>query len=260
MEAKWSGLGLIVFVLAVVFVLGSSGFTTATGSGYNQSYSQSAGHSSVPGVDLIDASSTYSSGPNLTISFTVSGTISYANSTDQGYIVWFGGSSYENATAYAVFANQSSIWLSSTPSGEGTLTPQVSGGTLSFSMATAELPSPSSFTFNVFAYHGFTQTTGQYSWLGTNYNGGGTCTGTTCTTTSSGSSFDWWIIIIPVIVVVVIVVIVVILVMRKKPPTQPAMMGQPAQPMDPMGTPTSAPPAGQTNWQTPPPPPPAGVQ
>ncbi|MCI4343966.1 MAG: hypothetical protein L3J92_07675 [Thermoplasmata archaeon] len=251
MEAKWNGLGLVV-VLVLAFVLGLSGFAAASGSGYNQSYTQSAGHATDGAVDLVAASSTYTSGPSLTISFSVSGTINY-NSAQQGYIVWFGGASYENATAYAVFANGSAIWISTTPTGEGTLSPQVSGSTLSFAMATADLPAPSSFTFNVLAYDGYTQSTGTYSWLGTNYNGGGTCTGTACSSTSgtSSSSFNWWIVIVPVIVIVVVLVVVLVLVMRRKPPTPTPMVGQPmsqpgwADPNQPsMGSPPgSSPPA-----------------
>jgi hypothetical protein len=257
MEAKWKGLSLVV-VIAVAFVLGLSGFVSATGSGYDQSYTQSSGHSSVADVDLVAASSSYSSGPNLTVSFTVSGSIDFSLDTDQGYIVWFGGSTTANATAYAVFVNASSLWVSTAPVGEGVLFPQVSGATLSFSIATAQLPSAASFTFNVLAYHGFSQTSGQYSWLGTNYNGGGTCTGTSCTTTTGTTSFDWWIVIIPVIVIVVIIVLVLVLVMRKKPPTQPGTMGPAGQPMGQPGQPgsgTSAP-MDQPSWQTPPPPPP----
>ncbi len=266
MGAKWKGLGLVV-VIAVAFALGLGGFASATGSGYNQSYTQTAGHASVAAVDLISASSSYTSGPNLTISFTVSGTIDFTGA-DQGYIVWFGGSSYTNATTWAIFANTTAAWVSSSPTGEGLLVPVVSGGTLSFSIATANLPAPSAFSFNVLAYHGYSETTGEYSWLGTNYNGGGTCTGSSCTTTTSTpASFNWWIVIIPVIVIVVIVVLVVVLMMRKKPPTQPAMMGQPGQPMGQPGQPgqpdwsnAPQPPAGQPTWPTPPASPPPGAQ
>jgi len=254
MEAKWKGVGL-VFVLAVAFVLGLGGFAAATGSGYNQSYTQSAGHATNGAVDLVAASSSYTSGPSLTISFSVSGSISYTGA-EVGYIVWFGGSSYENATAYAVFANGSAVWISTTPTGEGLLTPQVSGSTLSFSMPTANLPAPASFTFNVLAYDGYTQSTGTYSWLGTDYNGGGTCTGSTCTTTGTSSSFNWWIVIVPVVIIVVVIVVVLVMVMRKKPPTAAPMMGQPMSPPggDMSGQPSMGAPTGPS------PPPPPGVQ
>jgi hypothetical protein len=259
MEAKWKGLGLAT-VAGVAFLMALSGLAAAGGSGYNLSYTQSAGHSSNGAVDLVSVSSSYTSGLNLTVSFSVSGSIDYTSNTT-GYIAFFGGSSYANATSYAVFSNGTGAWVSTTPFGGGTMVPTISGGTLSFSMATANLPPPATFSVNVLAYFGLTRTVGSYTWLGTNYNGGGTCTGTGCTTTSGGSAaFNWAYVIIPVIVVVIIVIVVLVLVMRRKGPSaQAGMMGQPGQPMGQPGQPgwTNAPPPpqGQPGWQSPPPPP-----
>jgi hypothetical protein len=264
MQTRWKGLGLSA-VVALAFVVALSGGAAATGSGYNQSYTQSAGHSSNAAVDLVSASTSYSSGPNISVSFSVSGSINYASS-DYGYYVWFGGTAVSNATAYAIFTNGSADYLggSSDSGAFGTLVPTISGGTLSFSIATALVGPASSFSFDVFAFEGTASNVGSYSWLGSNFNGqtgnggGGTCTGTSCTSTSTTSTFNWWIVIIPVVVIILVIVVVLVLLMRKKP-AQPGMMGQPGQPMtgapgQPAWGAPPAPPAGQS----PPPPPPPG--
>ncbi|MGA8275382.1 MAG: hypothetical protein WB789_07300 [Thermoplasmata archaeon] len=261
MQARWKGLGLSA-VVGIAFLVALSGGAVATGSGYNQSYTESAGHSSNSAVDLVATSSSYTSGPNLSVSLTVSGDINYANSS-YVYEIWFDGTLSTNATAYAVFTDGTAGYLGGADhSGFGLLFPVISGGTLSFSVATAVVGSSTGFFFDAFALYGASKTTGTFTWLGANYTGGVTCTGTGCTTTSgTTSTFDWWIVIIPVIVIVVIVVIVLALVMRKKPPAQPAMMGQPGQPMGQPDQPAwGAPPAGQPNWPTPPSSPPPGVQ
>lgn len=256
MEAKWKGLSVAV-VVAIAFVFALSGLASAAGSGYNQSYTQSAGHASVAAVDLTSVSSSYSGGPTIAVSFTVSGQIMW-QTDGYGYLVYFGGTAESNATAYAVFSNGTAGFVA--PAGHpegGLLTPTVNGGTLSFNMNVTDVGPASSYAIDVLAVEYTSSTTGTYSWLGTHYSAGGTCTSSTsCTTSSGSSSFDWWIVIIPVVVVAV-VVIVLLLMMQKKGPTQPAMMGQPGQPMGQPGQPDAGTAAaqGQPNWQTPPPPP-----
>jgi len=254
MEAKWKGLSLVAIV-AVAFVLALSGLASAAGSGYNQSFSQSANGSNV-NSDLTSVSTNDPGGLNLTTSFTVAGQV-ILNSDTYIYEIWYGGSSASNATAYAFFSNNTTAGFyagyGSNAGSFGYLPFTVSGGgsTLTFSIAKTILPPASSFTLNAVAVYGSTGSY-SYSWLGNNFNGlggggGGTCTGSSCTVTSSSSSFNWLIVIIPVIVIVVVVVVVLVLLMRKKRPTQPAMMGQPGGPM--MGAP------GQPAWGAPPPPP-----
>jgi hypothetical protein len=265
MEAKWKGLSVAV-VVAIAFLLALSGLARAAGSGYDLSFTQSAGGVAA-NIDLVAVSSNDPGGPNLTVQFTVAGQI-VTNSNDTGYLVWFGGSSATNATADAVFTNNSTagIYLGygNDAGAFGSLPFTISGGgaTLSFSIEKTILPTASDFTLNVEAGSGSSDRSGSISWLGSNYAGGqtGNCNGSTCTTTTGGGStpFDWWIVIIPVIVVVVIIVVVLMLVMRKKPPAPAPMMGQPGQPMGQPGWDNAAqPPMGQPTGQSPPPP---GVQ
>jgi len=258
-----------VVVAAVTCLVALSGLASASGSGYNLSFTQSANGSN-PNSDLVAVSSSYSSGPNLSAQFTVAGTV-VTTSDDYVYEVWFGGSAAGNATAYAIFENNTTSGYyfgeTSNAGSFGVLGFALSNGgaTLSFSIATDLLPPSSSFTLNAVAIYG-TETSYSYSWLGSDYgptgNGGGgsgTCTATSCTSTPAGSSGSgsWTYIIIGVVVVVVVVALVLVLVMRKKKGTPPPPpMGQPGQPA--WGAPP--PPAGgPQTWQNPPPPPPPGT-
>ncbi|MCI4365894.1 MAG: hypothetical protein L3K10_07565 [Thermoplasmata archaeon] len=258
MQAKWKGLGLMV-VFGIALLLPLSGFASAAGSGYNQNFTQSAGHSTNSAVDLTSVSSSYSSGSNISVTFSVSGSINFADS-NYGYLVWFGGHTASTASAFASFSNGTGGYIASGGSGFGVIVPMISGGTLSFSIATAVVGPESTYSIDAFAFFGVAATTGTYTWLGTDYNGGGTCTSATSCTSTSGSSapFNYWIIVIPVIVVVLIVVVLVVLMMRKKP-AQPGMMGQPGQPpMQPVqpGWGSAPPPSSDP---APPPPPPGSM-
>jgi hypothetical protein len=268
---KWAGPGAgLVVVAAVACLVALSGLASASGSGYNLSFTQSANGSNA-NSDLIAVSSSYSSGPNLSAQFTVAGTV-VTNSEDYIYEVWFGGSSDSNATAYTLFSNNttSGYYFGETSNagsfGQLPFTLSNGGATLSFSIATDLLPPSSSFTLNAVAIYG-TETSYSYSWLGSDYgptgNGGGgsgTCTATSCTTTPAGSSGvgSWTYIIVGVIVVVVVVALVLVLVMRKKKGTPPPPgMGQPGQPA--WGAPPPPGGGGSQTWQNPPPPPPPGT-
>ncbi len=257
METKAKALG-IVAVFSVVALLGLTGLAAASGTGYDLSFTQSASGSNA-NADLTAVSSNDPGGPNITVTLTVAGTFQLT-SGDYFYGAWFGGSSVTNATAEAVFTNNSTVgYYAGYGSGAGgfgylTYTLSSGGSTLTFSIAKTIVPPSTSYSLNGFAlYSSDDGKTGTYSWLGSNYNGGGTCTTTACTGTggtTSSSSFDWWIVIIPVVVIVVVIALVLVFVMRRKPPMQPAM----GQPMAPPGAPMDA--AGQPTWQNPPPPPP----
>jgi hypothetical protein len=231
-------------------MLALTGFAAAAGSGYDQNFSQAAS-GSTPDGDITAVSSNDPGGLNITVSLTVAGTFQLS-SGDYFYGVWFGGSTPANATAEALFTNNTTagiyVGYGSGAGAYGSMLFTLSNGgsTLSFSIAKTIVPPAASFTLNGFAlYTTDNGKTGSYSWLGNNYNGGGTCTSTSCSTTSGTSStpFNWWLVIIPVVVVVVIIIVVVALMMRRKPPAQPAMMPPMGAPDQPMG-------------QAPPPPPP----
>lgn len=253
---KWLGLSPIA---ALAFVLVLSGSVAASGSGYNQSFSQAASGSNA-NADMTAVSTNDPGGANVSVQFTVAGQV-ILNSDTYVYEVWFGGSTAGNATAYGIFSNNSTngfyLGYGSNSGSYGNLPYTLSGGgsTLSFSIAKAILPPSSSFTLNAVAVY-VSGSSYSYSWLGSDYGlgggGSGSCTGNSCTLTPAASAFNYWIVIIPVIVIVVVVVVVLMLVMRKKKGTPPPPMGQPGQPA--WGAqPPAAP--GQPTWQNPPPPP-----
>jgi hypothetical protein len=251
MEAKWSrwGLGAVVTVV-VALLLG--GVASASGSGYNLTFSQAARGTNA-NTDLVAVSSNDPGGPNITVQFTVAGTL-VLNSDQYVYGVWFGGSGPGNSTAAVEFSNNSTAGFydgygaNSAQYGYMPYTLSAGGATLTFSIAKTIVPPPSSFALNAYAATG-SKGSYSYSWLGSSYSGGGSCTTTSCTTTtssgSSGAFSSWWLVIIPVVVVVVIVIVVLVLLMRRKP-AQPGMMPPPGQP--------SMAPPGQTGWGNPPPP------
>ncbi|MGI0130551.1 MAG: hypothetical protein ACREEC_10445, partial [Thermoplasmata archaeon] len=102
MRGRMKLLGLApVAALALILVL--SGSVAATGSGWNQSYTQGSTTSNTA-VGLTGVSSSYSSGPNLTASLTVAGTLNLG-SEDYTYWVYFGGTAASNASADVYFNN-----------------------------------------------------------------------------------------------------------------------------------------------------------
>ena len=241
---------------AVALVLLISGSVAASGSGYNLSYSTTPTVTNT-NVGLTSVSSSYTSGPNLTVSFTVAGTV-ILNSGDYFYYAYFGGTAESNATAFAFFTNNTTAGyydsVSADSFGVMFFTLSNGGSTLSFSIATAAVGPSSSFAVDVFAVYG-TVTAGQYSWLGTHYSGSGSCGASGCvttpTSTSSGLGGIVLYAIIGVVVAVVIIALVVVLVMRGRrgPSAAPPPMAPGAMPPPPPGT--GSPP-------TPPPPPPQG--
>ncbi len=176
-------------------------------------------------------------------------------------MIYFGGTAESNATAYVEFTNNTTagVWYSLVGGfsyGAMILTLSNGGATLTFSIETAVVGPDTSFAIDVFALYG-TVTSGSYSWLGTDYNGGGSgsCGPTGCTVTPGSSSnfFSGAVLyaIIGVIVLAVVIVVVLLVVMRKKkgpatgaaapmqpgwmPPQQPGMAPPPPQnqPMPP---------------------------
>jgi hypothetical protein len=246
---RLSGLSMIVVTAAVLMI----GLASASGNGYDLSYSRAAGTTVYSQVDLTAVSSNDPGGSNITVSFTVSGTI--ALNPDDAYFVWFGGSTTGNATAWVLMTNNTTaFWYESYYSGGsfGPLLVSVSGGTATFSIAKSVVGPASTFSLNAEALYSSGETYGG-SWLGTNYGAGsgGTCIGSSCTTGgggSSGSSNNWLgIAIVVVAIVVVVVLVVVLMVMRKKktesrapapvdsqqpaaPPQQPPADGAPPPP------------------------------
>ncbi len=130
---------------------------TASSSGFDQSFSQSP-TTSDPNVGLTQLTTTYSSGPNLTCSFSVAGTIVLTN-PDYAYAVYFGGNSTTDARAYAIFSDNATRGLLGSPNltgsgASGAGVPLVfvlsdSDSSLSFGVATS-LVGPAS-DFSVFA-------------------------------------------------------------------------------------------------------------
>jgi hypothetical protein len=269
MSGKWRSIGAGTAV-AMVTALLLSGIVAASGSGYNQSYSQTPTNSNTA-VGLTAVSSTYTSGAaNLTASFSVAGTIDLTTS-DYLYAVWFGGTAESNFTAEAYFTNNTTAGFYVTASSVGGefgvmhFTLSNSGSTLTFSIATALVGPASNFAIDAYALYS-TRSSVQYSWLGTYYShsggGSGSCGSSGCTGSSSSgsstSSFGGAVLygIIGVVIVVVVVVAVLLLVMRRRrPPTAaPAPMQAGTMPPSTLGT-APPPPSGAP---MPPPPPPQG--
>lgn len=220
-------MGSLVLAASVVLVLVlTAGLAAATGSGYNQSYSRASNTALPADVDLVSVSSTYSSGPNLTVSLSVAGTV-VTNDDNYSYAFWFGGSWSGNATAAIGIGSPTltaqSLASLTTYSG-GTFHAQpsipfhVSGGTLSVSVATAIVGPASSFAVNVVASHYAPQEPSSTNWLGTGF--ATPCTGSGCSAGGTGtggasSSIPIGEILWPVVIVAVVVVVVVLLVRRR---------------------------------------------
>ncbi len=262
-RAKLLGLSVVAAV-ALVLVLGGS--VAATGSGYNQSYTQTPTNT-ITAVGLSAVSSSYSSGPNLTASFSVAGAINLANS-DYGYWVYFGGTSSANASTIVEFSNNTTagFWYAYSNSGSSlgseAFVLSNGGATLTFQINVTSVGSSNAFAVDAYAWY-VTNTAESYSWLGTDYQnlggggGGITCSGDSCTTNAAASSlFSGFLLyaILGIIVVVVIVVVVLVVVMRgRRPPAgaPPPMQGGWMPPLQP----GMAPPPPQYQPMPPPPPP-----
>ncbi|MGC2789456.1 MAG: hypothetical protein WA547_05295 [Thermoplasmata archaeon] len=254
---------------AIAAVLVLSGGVAASGSGYNLSYTQTY-TGSYPAIGLTGVSSSYSSGSNITASFTVSGQINLV-SDDYSYDFWFGGTASTNTTAWVFISNNTTTGEyyggTSESSEYGTINYTLSNGgsTLTLSIATNVVGPSSSFAIDVFAGYS-TSTTGSYDWLGTDYGdfggGGGngvTCTATSCTAAPAAASslLSGLLLyaVLGIVVVVIVIVVVVMLVMRgKKPPTSAPAPGAGWMPPPQPGM---APPPPQ--YQPMPPPPPPGA-
>jgi hypothetical protein len=268
----WSSSVPLVAVLALTLSLGLAAAVPASGSGYNLTFTQSAGTVPNPNVDLVALSSNDPGGSNITVSFTVSGTIELNGIQNPGYtyVVFFGGSSQANSTAFITFHNNSTAGdvLYSSSGGYGSFfiafVLSSGGSTLTFSVAKAVVGPASTFSLNAEAVY---STSGTYvlGFLGSAFGGpgggggGGTCTSTGVCTPTSGTgtsspvNYLLYGVIIAVIVAVVVVVAVVLLRRRSTPPPGPSGPGAWYP-----GAPTPPPPPPQGLPPPPPPPPPTG--
>lgn len=236
-------------VVGLVWLLMVAQPALAGGTGYNLSYTAQANSAIIPSVDLVSASTTYTSGPNLTASLTVAGT-PVTDSSNYSYVWLFGGALSTNATAWAFVENNNGFLHSQALSLPEQISFTESGSTLSISVATDLVGPASSFSFNGEASKGDSSNTATYSFLGTYYSGSVKCTGTNCTGTgtnsnsgSSGSSIPPGEIIWPIVIVVVVVIVILLLLRRRR---QPAMMMPPPSSPTTMG-------GANPSWQAPPP-------
>ena len=269
---------IVVGIVIALGLVGASQMVT-TGSGYDQSYSRAAGSSSVAAVDLVSVSSNDPGGTNITVSFSVSGTV-VLNSGDYLYYVYFGGTGSGNSSAWTIFSNNSTAGeyygggSNSFSFGTMGFTLTNGGSTLTFSIGKAVVGPATNFSVDAYAEYA-TNSQFSFTWLGTDYNsgtgsgsgggtgggggGGGTCTASGCVGTSGGATNSnalWLYIGLGVVLVVVALVAVLLLLRRKKvapTPSVPPPMGYYAPP--PPGTSPAMPPP-PNNYQSPPPPPP----
>ena len=272
----WTASIVVGIVIALGLVGASQMVTTA---GYDQSYSRAAGSTSVADVDLVGLTSNDPGGLNITVSFSVSGTV-VLNSGDYVYYVYFGGTGTSNSTAWVIFNNNTTageyfgVGSNSISSGNMNYTLSNGGSTLAFSIGKAVVGPATNFSVDAYAEYG-TNSQFSFSWLGTDYNsgtgsgsgggtgggggGGGTCTASGCVGTSGGATNSnslWLYIGLGVVVLVVALVATLLLLRRKKvqpAPAVPPPMGYYAPP-PPGSSPAMPPPPN--NYQSPPPPPP----
>lgn len=250
----------IVFPVALAVAVLLLPAAQAAGSGYNLTFTRSAGTVSDPAVDLVAVSSADSGGSRITVSFTVSGHLRL-DSSSYGYFVFFGGSSASNASSEVEFSNNSSFGNEISSTGFSPMSYTLSGGgsSLTFKINKTDVGSAGGFRLNAFAWAGSSGSYSSVSYLGSDYSGGGSCTQAGCVNSAVTSALNTFVLIgiIVLVVVVVVVVLVVVLVVRsrKRPPpmmqpgqTYPAPPGQPWTPGPPGGGPPMPPP--------PPPPPP----
>ena len=201
-----------------------SGLAEGSGSGYNLSYTASANSSIIPAVDLVQVSTSYAGGPNLTATLTLAGT-PLTNNAMYSYVWLFGGATTNGATAWA-FVENGSAYLHSIALGlPESIGYSVAGPSLSISVNITLVGSSVGFTFNGEASQGDSSNTSTYSFLGTDYPSDSGCTGSNCGGNTGGtggssasSSIPIGEILWPIVIVVVVVVVVVLLVRRRRPP------------------------------------------
>ena len=210
-------LGPTVMVLLVLVGLAAS--ATASTAGYDLSFSQPPSTSN-PDVSLVRLTTSYSSGPNLTCTFAVAGTIVLSDS-DYGYLVLFGGNTTINSNAYASFRGNTSrgtltavnvSWFGS-GSGVYPLSFDLSdaSSTLSFSVATKLVGPPSNFS--VLADALYVNASGeQFSSLG----------GVSHSTSISSGPGAWLGIVVTVVLVTAAIVAVVVILLRRRRRAAPA--------------------------------------
>lgn len=267
--------------IAVAALLVASSVASASGSGYNLSFSQTPTAGVQSNVALTSLTTSYTAGTELNTTFTLAAS---PDLTSDYYVYWvyFGGDASTNATVYVEFSNNttSAYYYVSSGSGGGGgggfgyINFTTSGDSITFPIQTSWVGPASSFLVDVEAWFD-NGNSYSVSWLGSDYSsGGGTCT-TDCGGGSSSSTatglfglavgFLILLLLIPIIVIILIVVLVVVLVRRgrrnKQQTTvvqqvvyqQPPPPGYPGQPGAPAPQyPPQQPPMGGS----PPPPPP----
>ncbi len=230
-------------------------------SGYNQSYTKTAGSTPNANVDLVGLTSTYAGGPSLGVVVKVAGSFQ-ATSASYVYIVWFGGSSSSNATAEFIVSNNSTsgeyYGFSNGGGGFGTENFTLFGGgsSLNFTFPVSLVGPASSFSLAAYAeYVG--SSSYDISWIGAGYTGtgggggggGGGCSGVVCSNGPSASpSNNGWFLYVGVgaVIVVALVAGLALMLLRKRKNTPPPPPGYVAP-----GYP------GAVSYQSPPPPPPS---
>jgi hypothetical protein len=230
----------------------------ASGAGYNLSFSRGAGSSQNSAVDLVSVSSSDPGGPNVTVTFAVSGTLNLA-SQSYAYYVWFGGTTASNSNSEAFFSNNpvsGQYFADSSGNSQFGAVPIVahSASTLTFSIAKSLVGAAATFGLN--AYAAYSNPPGHSitsSWLGSDYSGGNSigCGGTACAP-MIGTAFGLGFVVLAalilgfVVVIIVIVVVVVVVAGRNRANSAPVPMPPP------YGIPPPPPPPGA--WAPPPPP------
>src|SRR5580693_9263356 len=139
MSRRSTRLGTLALPALVALVLCLLPLAAAGGSGYNLTFSQVPNVSVNTNVAITALSTSYSSGANLTVTTSVSGTIQTTNG-DYFYDWYFGGGGSDNSTAWVEYSNNttSAEYYGGSSSGgsSGSLPVHVSGGTITFSIAT----------------------------------------------------------------------------------------------------------------------------
>jgi hypothetical protein len=227
--------GLLSVLVAAILLLVP--LAAGSGSGYSLSYTRAASGTNA-NVDLVSLSTSVYGSTQISVTFQVSGSIDLSSSTVE-YWAFFGGGGESNATAYVWFSNSltNGTYVSAASNAYGygpePFTLGNGGSSLTFYINQSAVGPASSFSANAWAVSG-NSVSGTWSWIGTDYQGGGTatCAGATCTSTSTQSSTSstvpaWeWIAIGLVVIVVIAVVVVVVVVLPKRrapPPAQPPM-------------------------------------
>jgi hypothetical protein len=250
-------------VVGVVLLMLLGGLASASGSGYNLSFSQTPSNAD-SSVGLSSLSSSYSSGLYMNASFTVAGKLDLTSDFYE-YWVYFGGIYSTNETAVVSFTNNTTFafWEASSGTGGGfgylPFTVVNSGSTIDFEINISSVGSSTSFALDAYAlYDG--PSGASYSWLGSGFGGGGSgsCTATSCNVAAPAGALLGGLFLfalIGVVIVVVVIVVVVVLVMRKRPPAAAPPPNAPPGWMPPPLAPGVPPPPPGAPMPPPPPPP-----